>query len=146
GGDRAAVDHLRAREGGLRAALRGEQPARLGADPRRGDRAPARGRGARVTPFDPANPHAFLGAHEGRDGVVVRVYRPEAAAVRVQPMGVELAQADGTGVFEGVVPGEKLPLRYELEVAYPDGNVYTLHDPYAFLPSVGELDLWLAAE
>ncbi len=99
-----------------------------------------------MTPFDPANPHAYLGAHEGTEGVVVRVYRPEATGVRVQPMGVDLTPADGTGVFEGVVPGEKLPLRYELEVAYPDGNVFTLHDPYAFPPSLGELDLWLAAE
>ena len=32
-----------------------------------------------------ANPHEVLGAHEADGGVVVRAYRPEARAVRVQP-------------------------------------------------------------
>jgi 1,4-alpha-glucan branching enzyme len=96
--------------------------------------------------FDLHNPHGFLGAHPARGGVVVRVYRPEARSVRVQPMGVELEPDDSTGVFEGLVPGADLPLRYELEVTYPDGNTFTLHDPYAFLPTLGELDVWLAAQ
>jgi 1,4-alpha-glucan branching enzyme len=99
-----------------------------------------------VTPFDRYNPHGFLGAHPARDGVVVRVYRPEASSVRVQPMGVELQPQDSTGVFEGLVPGARLPLRYELEVTYPNGSTFTLHDPYAFLPTLGDLDVWLAAE
>ena len=38
------------------------------------------------------------------------------------------------------------PLRYELEVAYPDGNTFTLRDPYAFTPTLGELDVHLASE
>jgi len=96
--------------------------------------------------FDLHNPHGFLGAHPAQGGVVVRVYRPEARSVRVQPMGVELEPADSTGVFEGLLPGADLPLRYELEVTYPDGRTFTLHDPYAFLPTLGELDVWLAAE
>ena len=40
--DAAAAGGLRAREGGLRAALRAQQPPRLGRDPGRGHRAPAR--------------------------------------------------------------------------------------------------------
>ena len=40
-----AAQHLRAREGRLRAGLRARQPARLGADPGGRDRAPARERG-----------------------------------------------------------------------------------------------------
>jgi 1,4-alpha-glucan branching enzyme len=96
--------------------------------------------------FDLHNPHGFLGAHRARGGVVVRVYRPEASSVRVQPMGVELEPQDSTGVFEGLVPGADLPLRYELEVTYPDGSTFTLRDPYAFPPTLGELDVWLAAE
>jgi 1,4-alpha-glucan branching enzyme len=100
----------------------------------------------RDTPFDPANPHATLGAHPGEGGVVVRAYRPEAAAVRVLPFGVELEPFDSTGLFEGVLEGETLPLHYELEVAYPDGNTFRLRDPYAFRPTLGELDLHLAGE
>jgi 1,4-alpha-glucan branching enzyme len=96
--------------------------------------------------FDRANPHGFLGAHAVEGGVVVRVYRPEATSVRVEPMGVELSPDDSTGIFEGVVEGVELPFRYELEVSYPDGNTFRLRDPYAFLPTLGELDIHLAGE
>jgi 1,4-alpha-glucan branching enzyme len=96
--------------------------------------------------YELADPHGFLGAHEARGGVVVRVYRPEAESVRVLPMGVELAQANGDGVFEGMLEGASLPLDYRLEVRYPAGDTYVLRDPYAFLPTLGDLDLHLAAE
>ncbi|MDQ4030548.1 MAG: 1,4-alpha-glucan branching enzyme, partial [Actinomycetota bacterium] len=98
--------------------------------------------------FDPANPHAVLGAHE-RDGVVViRAYRPDAVAVRARGAfgAAELAETGEPGLFEGLVADADLPLSYELEISYPDGNTYTLRDPYAFLPTLGELDLHLAAE
>jgi 1,4-alpha-glucan branching enzyme len=96
--------------------------------------------------YELADPHGFLGAHPTKDGVVVRAYRPDAEAVRVLPMGVELAPADGNGVFEGVVEGASLPLDYQLEVRYPEGDTHVLRDPYAFSPTVGELDLHLVAE
>jgi 1,4-alpha-glucan branching enzyme len=95
------------------------------------------------------NPHATLGAHAQDGGVVVRAFRPEAATVVVKPDGrepVELQPADEPGLFEGVIEGADLPLSYELEVAYPDGNVFTVRDPYAFPPTLGELDLHLAGE
>src|SRR6266516_2265444 len=96
--------------------------------------------------YELADPHAFLGAHPAKGGVVVRAYRPDAESVRVLPMGVELTPEDGTGVFEGLVPGASLPLDYELEVRYPAGDAYVLRDPYSFRPTVGELDLHLAGE
>jgi 1,4-alpha-glucan branching enzyme len=99
--------------------------------------------------LDPANPHATLGAHPSNGGVIVRAFRPEASGVVVRPEAgqpVELELADPAGLFEGLVAGAKVPLRYELEVSYPDGNVFTLRDPYAFLPTLGELDLHLAGE
>src|ERR1051325_8206347 len=37
-------------------------------------------------------------------------------------------------------------LGYRLEVDYPDGKSFSLDDPYRFLPSLGELDLYLAGE
>jgi 1,4-alpha-glucan branching enzyme len=95
-----------------------------------------------------ADPHALLGAHPANDGVVVRAYRPDAEGIRVLPESgkpVELAEGEEAGLFEGVVEGASLPLRYRLEVRYPDA-VYTLQDPYAFPPTLGDLDLHLAAE
>jgi 1,4-alpha-glucan branching enzyme len=97
-------------------------------------------------PYQLADPHAYLGAHTTKGGVVVRAYRPDAESVRVLPMDVELTPQDGTGVFEGVVKGATLPLEYELEVRYPAGDTFVLRDPYAFQPTVGELDLHLAGE
>jgi hypothetical protein len=95
------------------------------------------------------DPHHLLGAHPHDGGVVVRAWRPEAQAVVAKPENappVELELRHPAGLFEGVVPDADAPLSYELEVSYPDGNTFTLRDPYAFPPTLGELDLHLAGE
>ena len=96
-----------------------------------------------------SHPHDVLGPHPSKDGVVVRAFRPAARQVQARPEGgdpVELNQRHPAGLFEGLLDGDSLPLRYELEVSYPDGNTFTLRDPYAFAPTFGELDLHLAGE
>jgi 1,4-alpha-glucan branching enzyme len=96
-----------------------------------------------------ADPHHLLGAHPLDGGVVVRAWRPAARAVVVRPENapaVELELRHPAGLFEGVVPDADAPFRYELDVSYPDGNTFTLRDPYAFAPTLGELDLHLAGE
>jgi 1,4-alpha-glucan branching enzyme len=98
---------------------------------------------------DLADPHRLLGAHQQNGSVVVRAFRPSAAKVAVRPDGgtpVELKQRHPAGLFEGELKGATLPLRYELEVQYGPGETYTLQDPYAFLPTLGEIDLYLAGE
>ena len=95
------------------------------------------------------DPHKVLGPHPSNGGVVVRAFRPAAEKVVARVDGgsaVPLEQRHPAGLFEGQVDGAKLPLRYELEVSYPDGNTFTLIDPYSFPPTVGELDVHLAAE
>jgi 1,4-alpha-glucan branching enzyme len=102
-----------------------------------------------VVARDLADPHRLLGAHPQDGGVVVRAFRPAAARVAALPAGgdaVELTRRHPAGLFEGKLPGAKLPLRYELEVEYGAGETYTLRDPYAFLPTLGEIDLYLAGE
>ena len=99
---------------------------------------------------DHPEPHAVLGAHPGaKDGrVVVRALRPAAQTVTVHPAEgapVELTQIHPAGIFEGELTGE-LPLRYELEVDYGPGGTFRISDPYAFLPTLGELDLHLMGE
>ncbi|MFL5843373.1 MAG: 1,4-alpha-glucan branching protein GlgB [Solirubrobacteraceae bacterium] len=96
-----------------------------------------------------SDPHALLGAHPQNGGVVVRAWRPDAERVTVRAedgTSAELAPAEPAGLFEGELDGASLPLRYELDVAYPDGNTFTLRDPYAFPPTISELDLHLAGE
>jgi 1,4-alpha-glucan branching enzyme len=103
----------------------------------------------RIVRREHAQPHSVLGAHPHDGGVVVRSFRPAAAAVTAHPAKgepVALEQVHPGGVFEGVIEGAELPLSYELEVDYGDAGTFTIHDPYSFLPTLGELDLHLAAE
>src|SRR4051794_3909378 len=96
-----------------------------------------------------ADPHAVLGAHPDDGGVIVRAYRPSAERVAVKAgrrKAGELERVHPEGLFGGKLERARLPLEYELEVAYPDGNTFTLHDPYAFLPTIGDVDLHLAGE
>ncbi|MEO6859053.1 MAG: 1,4-alpha-glucan branching protein GlgB [Solirubrobacteraceae bacterium] len=94
-------------------------------------------------------PHAVLGPHPSDKGVVVRVLRPGAAKASIKPAkgkSVELEQIHPAGIFEGTVSGAKLPFRYKLKVDYGESGKFTLEDPYAFSPTLGELDLHLIAE
>src|SRR5206468_404670 len=50
------------------------------------------------------------------------------------------------GFFQVTIPHLRLPISYELDVVYPDGNSFTVRDPYAFPPTLGELDLHLVGE
>jgi 1,4-alpha-glucan branching enzyme len=96
-----------------------------------------------------ADPHSLLGAHAQNGSVVVRAFRPEAESVRVRVEGaepVELERAHPAGMFEGKLDGAEVPLRYRLEVSYSEGATLVVDDPYAFPPTLGELDLHLASE
>ena len=81
--------------------------------------------------------------------MVIRALRPGAAAVTVHTddgATAELEQIHPAGVFEGMVEGAELPLAYQLEVDYGDAGSYTIHDPYSFAPTLGEVDLYLIGE
>jgi 1,4-alpha-glucan branching enzyme len=103
----------------------------------------------RLVERDHHDPHCFLGAHPEAGGTRLRVFRPDADRVRAliedaPPLALE---ALGDGIFEGLVastPAGGAP-RYELEMTRGD-ITWRAADPYAFLPSVGELDLHLIGE
>jgi 1,4-alpha-glucan branching enzyme len=86
--------------------------------------------------------------------VVIRALRPGARTVTAVIEGgpgregatVELEQIHPGGVFEAVLDGVELPVRYRLEVDYGDGGTFSIRDPYSFLPTLGELDLYLIGE
>ena len=84
--------------------------------------------------------------HPFEGGLVVRAFRPEAEAVIVQaddgrtfPMA-----ALGRGLFAVSLEGTSA-FPYRLEIRYPQSS-FTLRDPYAFWPTLGELDLHLLGE
>jgi 1,4-alpha-glucan branching enzyme len=101
----------------------------------------------RLLKLEHSDPHSILGAHLGRDGVIIRAWRPGADDISVLEDGAapwRMAQMNGDGLFEVVIREREQVFPYRLRVQYPDGTVATIHDPYRFLPSVGELDqlLW----
>ncbi|HEY2438097.1 MAG TPA: 1,4-alpha-glucan branching enzyme, partial [Solirubrobacteraceae bacterium] len=98
---------------------------------------------------DHHNPHGVLGAHPAEGGVAIRALRPAACAITAQlddGQTVELEQIHAGGVFEGLAEGATLPLHYQLEIDYGDAGTFTIKDPYAFGPTIGELDLYLIGE
>ncbi|MFD7880369.1 1,4-alpha-glucan branching enzyme [Streptomyces sp. NPDC059766] len=91
------------------------------------------------------DPHALLGAHPVTGGVLFRVLRPFARSVTVVADGTRGALvSEGDGLFCAVLPFDAIP-EYTLLVAYDDAE-YEVHDPYRFLPSLGDFDLHLIRE
>jgi 1,4-alpha-glucan branching enzyme len=110
-----------------------------------------------AAPLDPAerhrlldgahhDPHALLGAHPTAGGVLFRVLRPYARGVAISAKGLRAELLDeGDGLFAGVLPLSGVPSDYRLLVTYEDGE-HEVHDPYRFLPALGELDVHLINE
>jgi 1,4-alpha-glucan branching enzyme len=93
-----------------------------------------------------SDPHSILGAHPSPDGIIVRAFRPDAKQVSViadPTHSWQMARVDDRGLFEVLIASRKEVFPYELRVHYAGGEVVTLRDPYAFLPTIGSLDLHL---
>ena len=95
------------------------------------------------------DPHSLLGRHPGGDSTtVLRAWRPDAEAVRAVVDGEVIAKLERVhpaGLFEAEVDVE-VPPGYTLEIDYSNGQTFTLRDAYAFLPTLGEMDLHLLGE
>ncbi len=96
-----------------------------------------------------ADPHRILGAHPVRGGVAVRACHPDATAAEcVLPDGttVGMERLPVAGYFGALLQGRSLPLRYRLRFRFAGGGVWEQEDPYRFLPSLGEMDIYLISE
>ena len=95
---------------------------------------------------DHADPFAFLGPHRDEGGEQVRAWLPGALAVELlSPQDETLAAMDAldaSGLFVVRLPA-KAP--YRLRIHWPE-HEQVRADPYAFGPSISELDLYLFAE
>ena len=92
------------------------------------------------------DPHSILGAHPGPDGITIRAFRPGAKQVSViagEAHPWRMARIDQRGLFAVLIKDRDEVFPYQLRVHYSDGDVVTIHDPYAFLPTIGNLDLHL---
>ncbi|ONK11087.1 1,4-alpha-glucan branching enzyme [Streptomyces sp. MP131-18] len=97
---------------------------------------------ARLLAGEHHDPHALLGAHPAPGGTLVRVLRPLARRVAVR--GTELTP-EGDGLFSAILPPEQAGDRCPV-VTWSDGSRSRGHDPYRFLPALGDVDLHLLAE
>jgi 1,4-alpha-glucan branching enzyme len=97
------------------------------------------------------SPHQLLGMHPLGDGsgLVVRAFVPGATRVEVQPVhekskpGFELPRIHDSGIFEGVTKSASQVYAYDLVIHGPGSQVRRTRDPYSFLPTLGEADLYL---
>jgi len=100
------------------------------------------------------SPHQLLGMHPLGDGsgVVVRAFQPGAAKVEVVPTheknkpGFPLKRIPKTDLFEGSTHGSKTVYAYDLVVHDGHENKRQFRDAYSFLPTLGEMDVYLFAQ
>ncbi len=90
------------------------------------------------------NPHHFLGLHTAKEEKVIRLFRPGASKVHIELFGkiMELSSEGQQGFFEIPVPKKTTAKDYKV---YHQNGLLS-HDPYAFLPTFGELDKHLFSE
>lgn len=100
------------------------------------------------------NPHGVLGMHpckhRGKPVVVVRSFLRNVATCEVVEVESDrrwpLERLADEGVFEGVIPDRKEVFRYRLRTTTVNGEVRQFYDPYAFLPTLSDQDLYLFNE
>jgi 1,4-alpha-glucan branching enzyme len=92
------------------------------------------------------NPHSILGAHLSDGVITFRVFKPNAreVTVLVDLLRIPLKHERG-GVWTAAWRSDTVP-DYRLEVVYDDGFAHVFDDPYRYLPTVGEVDLYLIGE
>ena len=93
------------------------------------------------------DPHSILGMHEYADGILIRVFDPEAERVSVRfgdgfQKELPLTRIHPEGLFAVGFPQKEF-FPYQVEKHFSNGSVYCTRDPYSFLPTIGEMDLYL---
>jgi 1,4-alpha-glucan branching enzyme len=96
-------------------------------------------------------PHQLLGMHPLGDGsgVVVRALVPNAAQVEIHPVhekdkpSLKLERLHESGLFEGITQKASRVYAYDLVITDFQGKVRRMRDAYSFLPTLGEMDLYL---
>ena len=99
-------------------------------------------------------PHRLLGIHKGtckgQAGLIVRCWHPDATRAELLIKGedqpIEMKPLGVHGLFGAWLAGRDFPIHYELQFHFPSGAQWKTLDPYKFLPSIGELDVWLHSE
>ncbi len=99
---------------------------------------------------DHHDPYNVLGPHETKGGVAIRVFAPEAAEIAVvdihnRAKRYSMKQTRHGGFFDVFIPKRKV-FAYDLHIVTWRGDHMINRDPYSFLPTLGEMDLYLFNE
>jgi 1,4-alpha-glucan branching enzyme len=107
----------------------------------------------RLVAGEHGDPHKILGAHpvEGAAGrmIVIRAFHPDAEAAEIcleEGQSIAMTRIHPEGLFAAALSDRPFPFSYRLRFRFPDGSTWDSIDPYRFLPSLGEMDLYLIGE
>lgn len=103
-----------------------------------------------------ANPHGILGMHlhkKGKKGcLIARAFLDDAKSCEL----VDVTNADAPrykmkrltedGLFEGVIEDRSEVFKYRLRIERYNGEIRQFYDPYSFLPTLSEEDVYLFSE
>ncbi|MEM8867063.1 MAG: 1,4-alpha-glucan branching protein GlgB [Verrucomicrobiota bacterium] len=90
--------------------------------------------------------------HDGRDALVVRAYIDDASSCEVVDLTApdsprySLARISKDGFFEGILPERSEVFSYRLRIERYNGEIRQFYDPYAFLPTLSEDEIYLFNE
>ena len=107
----------------------------------------------RILYGDHPDPFRVLGMHPlqvgGRSSVVVRVFYPGAKEVSVvegtgkSQKEYVLEKIHVEGFFEKEIPDRKEVFPYQLKISTENGATRRTHDPYSFMPTLTDFDIYL---
>jgi 1,4-alpha-glucan branching enzyme len=97
------------------------------------------------------DPFSFLGLHRdpAGTGMVLRVFRPFTAGVKVSVEGAEalpMRRVHREGFYEALFPDRDAPFPYRLVFTFGETVTEPLADPYSFGPVLGEQDVHYLGE
>ena len=94
------------------------------------------------------SPHDLLGMHKTKKGIVVRAYLINAASAEVVDAAddmksrYKMERIDDSGLYETEIEGRDI-FAYRIRTTSYGGEVKQFYDPYSFLPTLSEDDLYL---
>ncbi len=93
------------------------------------------------------HPHEALGMHPHKSGLVVRALLQDAKSCEVVEISTDerfpLTKLADEGLFEGVISDRNTVFPYRLRVERHNGEIHQFYDPYSFLPTLSNDDLYL---
>ncbi len=113
---------------------------------------------ARLLASDQHDPFQVLGIHffkprkGSKSSALIRTFLPHADTVRLivddkklkaKYNHKHLYKMREDGLFEIVIDDCSSPFKYRFEITYYNKNVYTIDDPYQFLPQLSDMDRFL---